>query len=439
MTNKYKLPFSGEEIVEKLNKINTLAEKIEETKASIGDIKETIRTDLGKEWVLCNGDIIPEGTFPALREVLPYNTDWRRLPPGSEAYTVVRPMPVEGQWLFMKANINSYQLSKNDKALLYDENTNTYTTITMPTIAVTTGYTMSRGIFGLTHDGEKYILGINVKLTKEENSVNTYYAYFYVSSDLENWTELLNYNISEYHAAYDMTYNGTSVIFIADYSNSNGDSVARVYFLDIAAKKVTVDGSSYSSSEYRRYFQPVPNPYWCVRSDDAESTSIRKGTASGSVFSFGTNAKIAFFSDRFWIGYPGTRTYIADLTTETTTSFMLDILVDGDSVNLSNIVYDSNTREWCLHLSEFVSGVSSYYKYWLAYISEDADPRESSNYRVIAVNELPSDAGATQMTPNRTRFKNNSTTARYIKNPNIKCLPTHSGDTYKYIYLGNNE
>ncbi len=397
-----------------------------EVKPKAGNILETLRTDMGDNWVLCNGDVVPEGMFPALREVLPYNTDWRRLPPGSEAYTVVRPMPVEGQWLFMK---------KNDKALLYDESTNTYTTITMPTIAVTTGYTMSRGIFGLTHDGEKYILGIAVKLTEEANSLNnTYYAYFYVSSDLENWIELLNYKISEYHDAYDMTYNGTSVIFIADYSDNNGYSRAKVYFLDIAAKKVTVDGSYYSS-EYRLYFQPVPNPYWCVRANNGESTVVRKGTASGSVFSFSSNPKVAFFSDRFWIGYPGTRAYIADLTTETTTSFSWSKIATGAySANLSTIVYDANAREWCLHLSEYVSGVSSYYKYWLAYISEDADPREASNYRVVEVNELPSGAGATQMTPNRTRFRNDSTTARYIQNPNIKCLPTHDGDTYKYIY-----
>ena len=396
---------------------------------NLGDVIETTRVDMGDDWLRCDGEEIPDGELPELRDILPYNTDWRRLPPGSEAYEEVRPLPVEGQWLFMKERANYYDLNAGDTALVYDERTNTFTEIKRPTI----NGVYRHGIFGLTHDGEKYVLGVNAVFKTGESVSEEYYAYFYVSADLKTWTELLKYEITTYSVAYDMTYNGSSVVFGDSYSTSSGDEKAKMYFLDTSTKKVTVDSSSYTS-EYRLYFQPVPNPYWCVRADNGESTSIRKGTAPGSVFGFSNNAKVAFFSDRFWIGYPGTRTYIADLTTETTTSFRLDILAGTNSVNLSTLVYDSNTREWCLHLSEYVSGSNSYTKYWLAYISEDADPREASNYRVVEVNELPSGAGATQMTPNRSRFRTVSVNERYIKNPNIKCLPTHDGDTYKYIY-----
>ncbi|MGE4485342.1 MAG: hypothetical protein AB7C97_09575 [Oscillospiraceae bacterium] len=37
----------------------------------IGDVKTTIRSDLGSDWLLCNGDIITPGSYPDLAKILP--------------------------------------------------------------------------------------------------------------------------------------------------------------------------------------------------------------------------------------------------------------------------------------------------------------------------------------------------------------------------------
>ena len=90
-----------------------------------GEIIETTRTDLGDRWLLCNGDIVPEGAYPKLRDVLLYNTEWRKVAP-FVSYPEVRAMPKAGQWAFIKV--------QGKTAVLYDANTDTYTQIACPTI-----------------------------------------------------------------------------------------------------------------------------------------------------------------------------------------------------------------------------------------------------------------------------------------------------------------
>ena len=58
---------------------DALKKIMEKYDPKVGDIVETVRTDLDDRWLLCNGDIVPEGEYPELREVLPYNTSWRKL------------------------------------------------------------------------------------------------------------------------------------------------------------------------------------------------------------------------------------------------------------------------------------------------------------------------------------------------------------------------
>ena len=44
---------------------------------SIGDTRETARTDLGDDWLLCNGDIIDGGQYPELAQMLPASNPYQ--------------------------------------------------------------------------------------------------------------------------------------------------------------------------------------------------------------------------------------------------------------------------------------------------------------------------------------------------------------------------
>lgn len=394
-----------------------------------GDILETVRTNPGDRWLLCSGDIVREGQYPKLREVMPYNTEWRKVAQ-YHLYTYVRAMPIAGQWALIDVFRNTEARGK--VAGLYDANTDTYTPISCPTINTEYRY----GIFGLTHDGDRYILGVN------EDSNDTVYAkvHLFVSTDLVNWTDARQFTVSGYDQPYDLTFAGANVL-VATYTYDYNKSSYEIYLYGTdKALTTTVKRSGYWNPEYLLYFSVLPDGYWSFHRDGSESISVYRGYNEPSVFTFSYSGLIALFSDKYWIGTQSKgkiARYIEVYNTETkklSNIYAGNLLVDisiAYSVYYEGCEYNKNTNEWELYLHTSESGGVSTYRYYIAYISADADPNDVTQYRVVRVESLP-ELHNVQMAPDRSKMTGDN----LLRDPNQKYLPKHSGDTMKYIYTG---
>lgn len=396
----------------------------------VGDVRETLRTDLGDKWILCNGEIVPDGTYPELRDVLRYNTSWRRFAQFDTEYTTVRPLPVAGQWALLDLFVNTQ--IKGKTAVLYDGNTDTYTEIMCPTIDTTVRY----GIFGLTHDGTQYVLGVN----EDENDSVLPKIHLFTSTDLVTWTD--RYQFEAPSAGYtptDLNCDGTGVLVLADYYSSNYSTYVFAVSLDFSSHETRMS----NNFDDRRTLEVYPGGYWRLAYDGMTSaffynpgttiTAIRPTIATG----FGG---LAFFSEKYWLGAPlesGEMANTIDVFDVETLAFSYLSLygkIEAEKrTYLNGMEYNRNDNMWLMYFS--VSGVSGNPdSYYIGYISADKNPADIVNYTFVRVVALPENIPFGQMANDRTYFREDS--GRYIKDPNQKYLPTHDGDTYKYIYVG---
>ena len=393
------------------------------TARKVGDILETVRTDIGDRWLLCNGDILWDGQYPKLQEILPYNTDWRRVAPFQDFDRVQAIYGKPGQWALISSKV----------AALYDAKTETVTEIGDPTVGG------SSSIIGLSHDGDRYILGVRRYVVNAENN---YGFFLYTSTDLANWTKAHEYTITGYHDPYDMIYDGTGTLVAAEYySYTNNQSSlydVRVYHTNKEMTKTTAV-SGYWTPAYLRYFAVVPGG-WFFTGNDSESLSVYSpGVSRPSLFFFSHNGKVAFFSEKYWIGTPSKgksagRIEIYNTETKEKSDFSVEDLFAGVGVTASKYYtgceYNKNTNEWELYLHTNESGANTH-RYYIAYISADSDPSDAANYRTVRVESLP-ELHNVQMAPDRSKM----TAGSLLRDPNQKYLPSHDGDTYKYIYAG---
>ena len=397
------------------------------TAVKAGDIRETVRTDMGDRWLLCNGDIIPDGSYPKLREVLPYGTEWRKVAPFHADYQRVRALPKEGFWAF----------ESSDKVAVYDAKTDTVTDGVFPTKSVIKPANTDNALssIGFTHDGDRYTLGIS-----EENfpsaGTGSYDVHLLTSTDLVNWTKEYQFSTSANNNPYDITFNGVDILVATQYYNyiSNPDETYRVYVYGTnKALTTTRQVGGYWNPEYLFYFSVLPNGYWIFQRDGNTSCSVYRSGVHSSVFTFSHNGGIAFFNDKYWIGAPCGNQYVRYIETynfETSTReyFTVESLFKGsDTMYLRGVEYDKNTNEWMLYISDN-SGAGSCY---IAYISADADPNDKTQYRIVGVVSLP-ELHNVQMAPDRSKMTDDN----LLRDPNQKYLPTHSGETLKYIYTG---
>lgn len=405
-----------------------------------GEIIETTRTDLGDRWLLCNGDVVPEGAYPKLREVLQYNTSWRRFGQFYGAYTRVKALPIAGQWLLYDLSASSGNYDKT--VVVYDNNTEAYTEVTCPVIDTELNY----GIFGLTHDGTEYVLGVHTA----NDSANDYKSgvYLFASSDLTEWRQRYYFQSAIYHNAWDLACDGTAVLVLTQYDVNTSTSVT--YNYDLHAVNLTytshAERTSISGSDVSDYHLEVyPGGYWMYKSGDETSSYFYKpGTKDIAIsptiaLDWGG---LAFFSDRYWIvarladNATYTR-YIAvyDMETQTFSYISLYGTIEANkNAYLYGMDYDRNDDVWMLYFAVQASGAAD--RYYIGYISANANPADIANYTFVRVEALPENIPVGQMANDRTYFREDSTSGRYVKDPNQKYLPTHDGDTLKYIYTG---
>ena len=74
--------------------LNAISDTLENTGDKIGDITTTMRTDLGADYLLCNGDVVDKTQYPALWNVLPEVTpetsEWNLSDIGGESHSLSR-------------------------------------------------------------------------------------------------------------------------------------------------------------------------------------------------------------------------------------------------------------------------------------------------------------------------------------------------------------
>ena len=404
-----------------------------------GDILETVRTDLGDRWLLCSGDIVREGQYPKLHKVMPYNTEWRRVAPFQDFNRVQAIYGKPGQWALIKSWNPGSSGSQGKAAALYDANTDEVTAIGCPVVKTERAY----GIIGLSHDGDRYILGVG----ERSDASDLYYrCHLFASDDLVNWTKARSFDTGTYHEPYDMIFDGTGTIVASQYYpyTGNTDETYRVnvHYTNKEMTQTTQMSSSWRP-EYLNYLAICPGGWFFTRYDSEYVSARASGSSGNSLFSFSQNGKVAFFSDRYWIGTPSKgksagQIEIYNTETKEKSGFSVNNLFSGLGVTGSKYYtgceYNKNTNEWELYLRTSESGAigTNTYRYYIAYISADAAPNDLTQYRVERVKSLPDLMGDTQMASDRSCL----TTEGMLRDPNQKYLPTHSGDTLKYIYTG---
>ena len=406
--------------------------------ANVGSVVETTRTDLGENWVLCNGDPVPEGSMPELREQLMYNTAWRPMAYGldvgnsvsSNAYNAVRPLPVAGQWFFLNKYTGVATTSKS--AAVYDANTEKVVKFSRPTIEdATTTY----GIFGLTHDGDRYVLGVSEYSTSSSNIGK---MHFFASTDLSEWTKMGTFdNRTNGYRGEDLYFDGTNYVVYEYYTGSSGYSG---YVQAIDKSMTTKTQLTSVTNDASCGFVSMPVGYWALVRSSGKTITVYSSVEKKSLFSFSESynlGRIAFFNERYWFGLPiadttSTNIQVVDLTTNALTSLSVSTIAANGATVLLGGEYDANTNKWKLYTR--YGSTSTYYA---VYISADADPTVASSYnKREKISALPEVLSYEQMKSDRSQFFNIFSSSRVLRDPNLKILPEHDGDTYKYIYAG---
>lgn len=403
------------------------------TLLSVGTVLETFRTDLGDDWLLCNGAGIPEGEYPVLRELMPYNTEWVEAVPENE-YMHVSPIPNTHKWVRVKRKVGSSTYAW-DKAEVYDAETRTSLTVNCP--LVVSEKTVE--LVGITHDGVKYVLAA---CCYGEKTAGRETLHLYASDDLIAWEQFYTYTLPEAAYPSDITFDGVAYVLLDGYVSSEGssnDNYTRNAWLTPVDLSGTKKSSAYVGGGYKdARFRPCPPGYFSLAGDNVIS---RAGT--GEVVMHFTSSSYApeslvFFGDRYLLTVAeGSHTYgaifyVVDLYTETKTEIDMGVLCGYES-NDSNVrsygcEYDKNTNEWV-----FIYGyIMSPARYYAVYISGDADPTDTTQYRVIKLKAAPE----TKYYLGQKSLNGASWCENAVRDPSLKCLPEQDGISYKYVYAG---
>lgn len=424
---------------EALEQIQTEKADFSDTIVNVGDVRLSTRSDLGDKFLYCNGDVVPDGTYPALRAVLPYNTDWRTFAP-FEKYSTIKPLPVAGQWAMLDIFKNTELNGKT--AVLYDSDTDTCTEIACPTIETENRY----GIFGLTHDGDKYILGV----CEDENDSAYPVIHLFTSTDLSAWTLGYSFTCEIYGNANGLIFDGVEILAATSYYNTSSQYEEYIYAID---KTMTSHKKRMTSlTPNAHYLYTYPSGYWGYNAEDQTSIDVKKAGSSAHAFVLSIDPVVyhtlAFFNDQFWISVPAndgdSMTYLAILVNingESKLHFSVKTKLFADydysAVYFHGMQYDRNTNRWALYFKAFSSGADIHY--YIGYISADSDPRFAENYTIERVEALPEKIPHGQMHIDRSYVIATSDTVREIRDPNVKYLPMIDGDANGFIYAGGGD
>ena len=400
------------------------------TARKIGDILETMRTEPGDRWVLCNGEPVPEDGHDDLRHVLPYNTTWRGIAPLYASYDTVRPINRDGFWYLQKSD---------KKYCVYDANTESYHDIEIPDISNVSDY-----IRGVTYNGTSFVMCV-------DGGSN---VYLYQSADLSAWTQVFSFSkpyagtATFYQNPVDILYvGGYYLILLSGYNATASKYHSSIYQVSAemtaasARHSVAGDGSEY-------YLRKMPQEHYVFVQNNEYASSggayvavyNADGTVDFTIYNDSGNRLLVAFDDDTVLLWSGTGLYAASIT-ETTGNVTARAFDTSDlfaekpySVQCNGMLYDRNLARWEVYMQARIKNGDAY-TYWVSYIAEDADPATVGNYtepvQIAALPQLPEVISATNRADGVV-----SDGGIVIRDPNIKYLPSHDGDTYKYIYTG---
>lgn len=396
-----------------------------------GDIKETMRTDLGEEWLLCNGAVLPREAYPALRGWLENDLTYRTvqgLPKTGSEYGIRIPL-MNGEWVFAQASItNDYYLT----CYIYDPNTETLKTVDAPTnTELGTYYVPS--MLGITFDGEKYVRILGYSSVTSTASYQTIYVQTSVDADV--WETVMEYTRETDYYYRELYFDGARILMggyrtVSETVNSSTTTYyyKKVWVIDLAEKTVTALTDGEEKSKTRTRFNTVPTGYWaysklCRVGETEPCFPLSANTGTGN-----------FFNERFIMTAGSAKADFFDLQTGDNFSFHWSMILGGNvTYDCYGSFYDEATNTWRFAV---------YYdtdtdKYYNVYISADADPREPSAWRVELTALTSKETSGGAIGRNRSRALNTGSSSNYgvsLYDSTQRFLPMNDGETYKYIY-----
>ena len=395
---------------------------------AVGDIVETFRTDLGDDWLLCNGAGIPEGEFPVLRELMPYNTEWVEYTSNAE-YEYIAPISNTHKWVRVKrktgTGTDDYAW---DKAEVFDAETREVLTVDCP--LVVDGKT-SR-LYGITYDDVRYVLAACCLGEKTAGKLTLHY---YKSDDLASWEEFYVTTIDENYNASDFAFDGEEYLSICGYvTTDSGSNYTRSVYATpsnlAATTKMPNGGGGYKEPRFRAVFPG----YFYVPSGNY-TYLYRAGTGEQVVWLTERPKNLVYFNDRYIVtvfdsvSLSTIANEIIDLEAGSHVDFKISTLLGYSST--TNVYgygaeYEPDVNEWIFYYRE------SSNNYYEVRISADADPTDPAQYRVKKIKNAPSStAFINQMSYNRANCDGYK-----FRDPSVKYLPESESNAYKYVYGG---
>lgn len=400
------------------------------TARKAGDILETMRADPGDRWVLCNGEPVPEDGYDDLRNVLPYNTAWRGIAPLYASYDTVRPINRDGFWYLQKSD---------KKYCVYDANTESYHDIVCPDVSNVNDY-----IRGVTYNGTAFVMCV-------DGGSN---VYLYQSADLSAWTQVFSFSkpyagtTVDYQNPVDILYvGGNYLILLSGYNTTTTEYHSTIYQVNAEMTAVSPRHSvSGDGGEY--YLRQLPQDHYTFVQHNESASSEgayvavynADGTVDFTIYNDSGNRIMVAFDDDTVLLWSGNGLYAASITE--TTGNVIKRAFDTEelfaaaphSVLQMGMLYDRNLARWEVYMRAQIKNGDAY-TYWVSYIAEDADPATVGNYtepvQIAVLPQMPEVVSATNRADGVI-----TDSGIVIRDPNIKYLPSHDGDTYKFIYTG---
>lgn len=395
---------------------------------AVGNIVETFRTDLGDDWLLCNGAGIPEGEFPVLRELIPYNTGWVEYTSDNE-YEYISPISNTHKWVRVKrktgTGTDDYAW---DKAEVFDAETREVLTVDCP--LVVDGKT-SR-LYGITYDDVRYVLAACCIGEKTAGKLTLHY---YKSDDLTSWEEFYVTTIDENYNASDFAFDGEEYLSICGYvtTDTSSNYTRNVYATPSnlgATTKMPDGGGGYKEPRFHAVFPG----YFYVPSGNY-TYLYRAGTGERVAWLSERPHNLVYFNDRYLvtafdsISLSSSSNEIVDLQAGSHIDFKISTLLGYGSTTTVygyGAEYEPNVNEWVFY---YRYSSNSYYE---VRISADADPTDPAQYRVKKIKSAPSStAFIKQMSYNRANCDGYK-----FRDPSVKYLPESESNAYKYVYGG---
>lgn len=395
------------------------------TLLSVGTVLETVRTDLGENWLLCNGAGIREGEYPALREMIPYNTGWVEYTSDNE-YEYISPISNTHKWVRVKRKTGTGTADYAwDKAEVFDTETREVLTVDCPLVVA--GKTSN--LYGITHDGVRYVLAACCLGEKTAGKLTLHY---YKSDDLASWEEFYVTTIDENYNASDFAFDGEEYLSICGYvTTDTGSNYTRNVYATPSNLGTTIKMPDGGGGYKEPRFHAVFPGYFYVPSG-SYTYLYRAGTGERVAWLTERPQNLVYFNDRYLVtafdstSLSSSSNEIVDLQAGSHIDFKISTLLGYSST--TNVYgygaeYDPNVNEWVFYY-RYSSNT-----YREVRISADADPTDPAQYRVKKIKNAPSStAFIKQMSYNRANCDGYK-----FRDPNVKYLPTHDGDTYKYI------